>query len=78
MKIEIESIIYGFGNPNMIYEFNRLIAVIKDIKFIQFDVYFKYYESEYFFLYKGGNHIAVHQKTINGNIMGERLLFCKD
>ena len=78
MNIQIEGIIYGYAKTEVIAELNSLISVLKSIKFSQFGDYFTDYKSEYFFLYKVGAHIAVHQKYNNGEVMGERLLFCQD
>lgn len=78
MKIEIENIIYGYVKTEMMIELNNLITTLKDIKFNQFGCYFNDYNSKNFFLYKGGNHIAVHQKYNNGEVMSDRLLFCQD
>ena len=78
MKIKIEGIIYRYAKTEVIAELNSLMSVLKDIKFKQFEGYFADYKSQHFFLYKGGAHIAVHQKYNNGEIMDERLLFCQD
>ena len=78
MKIEIESIIYGYAKTEVIDELNSLLTVISYMKLKQFTAYFDNYNSENFFLYKGGNHISVHQKYNNGEAMGNRLLFCHD
>ena len=78
MEIKIEGIIYGYEKTEVIAELNSLISVLKSIKFSQFGAYFSDYNSENFYIYKGCNHIAVHQKYNNGEVMDERLLFCQD
>ncbi len=78
MKIQIENLILGYNNTNIIAELNGLIRVISDMNLRQYNYYFDSYKSDNFYIYKGSDHIAIHQKYLNGDINEDRLLFCQD